>query len=248
MEGAERELLEGHRERLRNRLDREGWSALKPHEMIELVLGQVQPRQDLGGVSRRLISSLGSLGEVFAATREQLLAVPGMTNNMAEWILITGRLIRCYRRVQGVGLIRLESYRKVTEFLSGRLEALRGFSLWVLFADFDFNLIAIEDLRENPVWWEAENVRRLVGDAIGYGAKYLYLVLWRSNPEQGMDGMDSARLDAITSVLNAAELELVDCLLVNEHRSYSMRVHGKMNASGRFAGDDALCERYGAPE
>ena len=36
-------LWEGHRNRLRLRLERDGWDALKPYEMVEIVLCHAMP-------------------------------------------------------------------------------------------------------------------------------------------------------------------------------------------------------------
>ena len=74
-----RPLWEGHRERLRRRMEREGWDALRPHEMVELVLYHAVPRQDLSDISRVLVDRFGSVGGVFRASREELLAVDGVT-------------------------------------------------------------------------------------------------------------------------------------------------------------------------
>ena len=52
-----RPLWEGHRQRLRQRVEREGWDALRPHEMVELVLNRAVPRQNLSDVARRAACS-----------------------------------------------------------------------------------------------------------------------------------------------------------------------------------------------
>ena len=91
-----RPLWEGHRERLRRRMEREGWDALRPHEMVELVLYHAVPRQDLSDISRVLVDRFGSVGGVFRASREELLAVDGVTPTLADCLLTTGRLMRAY--------------------------------------------------------------------------------------------------------------------------------------------------------
>ena len=241
-----RPLWEGHRERLRRRMEREGWDALKPFEMVELVLCHAVPRQDLSDVARLLVDRFGTVGGVFGATREQLMEVPGMTATLAEWIGLTGGLIRAYRDTHSLNDIRLSCYQEVLAFLKPRLDRGDGAGLWALYADFSFNLITYDELREAPKWWDAANVRRMTVEAIGNGARYLYLVLW---PQGGADGMsveDVARLNAIVATLNAADLDLVDCLLVNGGEVYSMRIHGKMNDVRERPGCRAVHERYAA--
>jgi hypothetical protein len=82
-------------------------------------------------------------------------------------------------------------------------------------------------------------------DAIGHDARFVYMVLWRDNPAQGMEDIEIARLNAIASVLCAAELDLVDCLLVNGEEIYSMRVHNQMDSFRATAAGDSLRETYG---
>lgn len=244
-DGEGRPLWEGHRSRLRRRMEREGWNALKPHEMVELVLCHALPRQDLSAVSRLLVDRFGSVGGVFRASREEIMDVPGATPGLAEWIVLTGELIAAYRQMHNVSDIRLDSYHLVAEYLKPLLARKQRSGLWVIYSDFNFNLITITDLQEAGVWWAAENTRRMVMDAIGHGARYVYMVIWKDRPAQGMDDIETARLDAIASVLYAADLDLVDCLLVNNAEVYSMRVHGQMNGFSATAAGGKLRETYG---
>ena len=245
MDADKRPFWEGHRNRLRGRLEREGWSALKPYEMVELVLCHAMPRQDLSEVSRLLVDRFGSVGGVFAASRSQLMAVPGVTHSMAEWIARTGELIQAYRQTHGFDVINLNCYRQVLGFLAPRLRLKPKEGLWVLYADFSFNLISLSDLQESPVWWAAENARRLMMDAIGYGARYLYFILWKPEPSAGLDEGETARLESIASLICAADLDLVDCLLVNSDEVFSMRVHGRMDVLRSTLDSDRLREQYG---
>lgn len=243
-DSAGKPLYEGHRSRLRTRLERDGWDALKPYEMVEVVLCHAMPRQDLSAVSRLLVDRFGSVGGVFRASREALLAVPGVTSGMAEWIVLTGQLVSAYRQLHNVSDIRLDCFQRVMAFLKPLLGQKQRSGVWVIYADFSFNLITVTDLHEAGVWWEAENARRMLMDAIGHDARYVYMVLWKDDPARGMDDIEAARLNAIAAVLCAAELDLVDCLLVNGDDIYSMRVHGHMNRFSATAAGGSLRETY----
>ena len=238
-------LWEGHRSRLRSRLERDGWDALKPYEMVEIVLCYAMPRQDMSPVSRLLVDRFGSVGGVFRASREELLSVQGVSSGMAEWIKLTGALVTVYRQMHNISDIRLHCYKQVMTFLKPLLPEKQKTGLWVIYSDFNFNLITITDLQETGLWWEAENARRIVMDAIGHDARFVYMVLWRDKPSQGMDDIETARLNAIASVLCAAELDLVDCLLVNGEEIYSMRLHNQMNSFKATAAGGSLRETYG---
>lgn len=237
-------LWEGHRERLRRRMEREGWDALKPHEMVELALYHAVPRQDLSDVSRLLVDRFGTVGGVFAASRAQLESVPGVTSALAEWIRLTGELIFAYQSLQNEEDIRLGCYQEVTDFLKPRMGRLGPSELWVLYADFRFNLITYTEIAGGPAWWDAANVRRMMAEAIGNGARYVYLVLAREDASEGMAPGESDRLAAIAATLRSADLDLVDCLLAGGGAFYSMNIHGKLTSIQPDFPHTALHERY----
>ena len=240
-------LWEGHRQRLRQRMEREGWDALKPYEMVELVLYNAVPRQDLSDVSRLLVDRFGSVGGVFAATREQLLSVEGVTETLARWIGLTGELMRAYCDLHAQTDIRLSSYRQVRAFLEPRLDQGDG-RPWAIYADFDFNLICCAPLDGAGPWWGAANARRILTDAIDGGARYVFLVLWGGDALPALTGEDEEILDALAVTLRAAEIDLLDCLLVGGGEIYSMNTHGRMKGVRAVSGQAELHERYAGEE
>ena len=90
----------GHRERLRLRAEKDGLEALRPHEILELVLFYAVPRADVAEVARALVGAMGSPQAVFHAPRDALLAVPGVTRAMADWLMLTGEMIDAYSVIE----------------------------------------------------------------------------------------------------------------------------------------------------
>ena len=232
-------LWEGHRFRLRRRMEREGWDALKPHEMVELVLCHAVPRQNLSDVARLLVDRFGTVGGVFAATREQLMAVGGMTG------MLTGELMRAYHDLHEEGGIRLFNYRHMQAFLASRLACQDCSGLWALYVDFDFNLITYTEFDPSETWWDADNARRMLEEAVGSGARYVFLVLWTAERPAALDDMEAACLEALASTLRAADLDLVDCVVANgDGEMYSMNRNHRMEAIRAESGCGELHERY----
>lgn len=241
---AGRPLWEGHRERLRRRLEREGWEALKPHEMVELVLNYAVPRQDLSDVARLLVDRFGSVGGVFGASREQLLAVGGVTNTLAEWIGLTGELMRAYFDLHNHSDIRLSCCQEVRAFLLSRSGPAAGEGPMMLCADFNFNLIACIELEHPGEWSGAANVRRMLTDAIDNGARYVFLVLPGDGAPPELDGDRSEALDAFAVTLRGAGIDLLDCLLTGGGEVISLNAQGRLQGVRAESGHAALHEYY----
>ena len=222
-----RPIWEGHRKRLRQRMEREGWDALRPHEMVELVLNYAVPRQNLSDVARALVNRFGSVGGVFGASPEALAAVEGMTPALCEWVLITGELMRAYRDLSGESDLRLRCWQEMQAFLRPRLAEMSGAGLWALYADFDFNLITFTDFGAVADCWDAEVARRILVEAISAGARYVYLVRFTGEAPPGIHEAELPRLEAIAATLRAADVDLVDCVLAGGADLRSLRVQGR---------------------
>ena len=241
-----RPLCEGHRDRLRHQMEREGWDSLRPYEMVELVLFHAVPRQDVSDIARVLVDRFGSVGGVFEASREQLSELPEVTPAMAEWIALTGEMMRAYYDVYSQTGIRLSCYQEVRSFLARRRFPRDGTGMWAIYVDFDFNLITLTDFKGDSPWWDAANARRMLGDAICSGARYVILMLRRESAAAGMRAEERTRLEAIAATLRCAGMDLVDCLLADADRIFSMNLNGQMDAIRANSGCAALYERYGS--
>ena len=239
-----RPLWEGHRERLRRRMEREGWDALRPHEMVELVLYHAVPRQDLSDISRVLVDRFGSVGGVFRASREELLAVDGVTPTLADCLLTTGRLMRAYYDMHAQRGIQLRHWQDFLAFLKPRVAAAKGASLWAAYADFDFNLITYTDLSGAEHWWDAENARKLVAEAVDTGARFVYLVRFLPCAADDLDNGEKAWLASIAVALRAVDAELVDCALAGGGELHSMNAEGRLQRVRAESGILALHEEY----
>lgn len=241
---AGRPFWEGHRERLRRRMEREGWDALRPHEMVELVLNYAMPRQDLSNISRVLVDHFGSVGGVFRASREELLAVEGVTPALADCLLTTGRLMRAYYDLHAQRGIQLRRWRDFLAFLRPRIDEAEGAQLWAVYADFDFNLITYTDLSGAECWWNAENARKMVAEAVDTGARFVYLVRFLPAAADDLDEEEKARLASIAVALRAVDAELVDCALAGGGELHSMNAEKRLERVRTESTILALHEAY----
>lgn len=227
---------DGHRNRLRNRLERDGWDSLKPFEMVELVLYHAIPRQDLSDLARNLVDRFKTVGGVFEAPIEQLNEIPGMTDVLAEWISLTGELIAAYYEACGHNNIRLSCYFEAARFLRSRYWRPRE-GMWAVYVDFEFNLITYSRVGTGNAWLDSAGVRQLMTEAIGNGARYVFLV-WCAGGLETLAPYQLDELEDVAAIMNAADMDLVDFLLACGDDIRSMNQQGALN------GVRALPERW----
>ena len=80
------DLHNGHRERLRLRLEKEGIDEFEPHEVLEFLLYYVDQRGDKNPVAHDLLDRFGSLEDVLAADEHILRGVRGVGSRGAVWL------------------------------------------------------------------------------------------------------------------------------------------------------------------
>ncbi|MBQ7830661.1 MAG: RadC family protein [Clostridia bacterium] len=82
-------MHEGHRSRIRNKLDS---SALADHELLEIVLFTAVPRQNTNELAHRLLAQFGSFWEVLNAPFKELCAVKGVGESVAGFLVSLGKI------------------------------------------------------------------------------------------------------------------------------------------------------------
>lgn len=78
------DIHKGHRQRLRDRAQREGLDAFDDHQVLELLLFYAIPRQDVSEIAHLLIRQFGSVKNVLSASIDELMRVKGVGRRVAE--------------------------------------------------------------------------------------------------------------------------------------------------------------------
>lgn len=69
----------GHRQRVRERMLKEGLDGFQDHEILELLLYQSIPRKDTNKIAHKLLLAFGNLSNVINASPKNLMAVDGIS-------------------------------------------------------------------------------------------------------------------------------------------------------------------------
>lgn len=88
---------EGHRERMRQRMMKEGLENFQDHEILEMLLYQYLPRRDTNKLAHRLLDEFGSLTGVLNAKPGSLIMVKGIGMNTACNLALLKEVWRRYK-------------------------------------------------------------------------------------------------------------------------------------------------------
>ena len=76
-----------HRQRLRERYERDGAVSFESHELLELFLFSALPRVNTNPLAHELLNRFGSLYGVFTAKYDELISVAGIGDKTARYII-----------------------------------------------------------------------------------------------------------------------------------------------------------------
>lgn len=234
----------GHRSRLRQRVQQDGFFSLEPHEVIEFLLYYCIPRQNVNALAHTLIDAFGSVRGVLHADAAELTRVPGIGRAAAEWL---SRVGRCTSACAGMDMDDCETQQSYSDTfrhlcaVSGRYPAP---STVMLCFDMEFHLIFERELCPSRAWGEESVLRDALNDILSLRAKNLILVQFTGPIRPEPEEYDRQRAADFSHTLRASGCELLDFILSGESGTYSMFQHGDLSGTPLKDSAAMLREEY----
>ncbi len=160
---------EGHRERLRERFEREGLSKFEPHNALELALFYAVPRKDTNELAHDLIERFGSFSEVLDAPIHELEQVKGIGHNTAVFISLMRDMQRFYQNDKA-NSSKVAGHDEIVEYIFARLSHLKEEHVMLVCVDNRMNMICADILCEGSVNSAALSTRVVVNCALRHNA------------------------------------------------------------------------------
>ena len=96
---AEYKRHQGHRQRMRERVQNYGLDSLAEHEALEYVLYLTNAQKDTNGIAHDLIDRFGDFAAVLEASEEELCTVEGVGPATARMLHLLPQICRYYSRI-----------------------------------------------------------------------------------------------------------------------------------------------------
>lgn len=143
---AENKIHAGHRSRMKHKLISHGQHIFDTYELLEMLLYYVIPYKDTNPISKNLLYAFGGLDGVFNASKEELIEVSGVGENVAELILAVNKL----QDIIGSEMVSDEDdfsdYEEVGRFLVNYFAGKLDRQVVALFLDSSMRLIEFKKL------------------------------------------------------------------------------------------------------
>ena len=157
----EKNIHDGHRNRMRERIKKTGFKGMQEHEILEVLLYYSVPRKDTNPIAHRLINRFGSIAGVFDASEDQLLMVDGITQNSATLIKMLVPLFHEYKKQKKEG-VRLTNEKECAKFLCDYYHGINNETITVLCLDSSCKILAFEPICEGDCSNVMVNCRRVI--------------------------------------------------------------------------------------
>lgn len=222
----------GHRQRLRERFLKVGFSGFSDHEVIELLLTLCIPRCDVKAPAKFLIQRFGSLKAILDAPLDELRKV----NGLGEVAPVALRIIRdaasLYLQQSAEGQVLLNSTDRLESFWQSRLGGVRNEVFEVAYLDSSYHLLkdGVERLEEGIVDRTQVYPRKVMEAALRRGAAGLVVAHNHPAGNARPSVQDKQLTEALLRAASALSVTLVDHLIITQEDTFSFRRAGLLTS------------------
>ena len=220
---AEHKRHQGHRQRMRERVQNYGLDSLAEHEALEYILYLTNAQKDTNGIAHDLIDRFGDFAAVLEASEEELCTVEGVGPATARMLHLLPSISRYY------GRSRTSTARciKTTEQMGSYLMAKFAWS------DYERAMLVSLDSRKRvraAVWLREGTSDRVSLDIKGVVAAAIKggtdaVVLCHTHPNgvalPSMEDMEAT--GSIARALGLVNIHLLDHFILTDTEYFSMR-------------------------
>jgi len=214
-------MHEGHRDRLRERFEKEGLLHFQDHEVLELVLFYAIPRKDTNVIAHELLNTFGSLSGVFEAQTNDLKAVEGIGHHSAVFIKTFLEVMKRYRTDKLKKSVRVITMRDAGEYACELLFGAKEEQVWLLCLNMKSETIACDKICDGTLTESAVYPRKIVSTALKHNAAKIILI---HNHPGGVVKPSDEDINATMSLIKTVrtlDMDFLDHIITSDNRYFS---------------------------
>ncbi len=218
--GNEKNLHEGHRQRLKNRFLESGLDSFQPHNILELLLFYSIPRRDTNDIAHELIEKFGSLSAVFEANFEDLTQVNYITENSATLIKMIPAISRAYLKDKSSHINKADNIEFLEEYLISLFHGEKNEIVYIIFLNNGFDIIGYQKVHEGSVNSSLIDVRKVMDHIVKSNASMIIIAHNHPNGTAYPSMEDIETTGRLLSIFEPFNIPIVEHFVVNDFACY----------------------------
>lgn len=221
--------VEGHRERMRMRAERVTAEKMNPQDLLELLLYYAVPRRDTKEMSAALLGAFGSVEGVLSAAISDICRVSGVGEGVACWLNALGEMLDAYVELDGGDLPVVFNIQRTEHFFTRLFDGCIYPEVWQLFMTGDGRMLGAQPICDNAAWGEPDFLREALSAAMESGARNVTIGQFTLRADPAPEEYDIESTRAYSKILFAADIRLVDHLIISRRGAFSMNGAGLLD-------------------
>ncbi|MDI6795065.1 MAG: DNA repair protein RadC [bacterium] len=223
----DKDLLAGHRKRLRERFRKSGLAGFHDYEIVELILTFAIPRRDVKPLAKELLKRFGNnLAALLDAPLEELEAIRGMGPNTAIFIRLLKEVATEYLRVPIIGKNYLNSLQDVLNYCHHSMSGLRDEVFQVIYLNARNEVLNAERIQAGTVDQSVVYPRKVVEATLKHNASALIFTHNHPSGDPTPSEADKKLTQNLVKAMQAIDVSVHDHLVVARDGYFSFRESG----------------------
>lgn len=222
----EKDIHKNHRQRVFDRLQKDGLDSFYDHEILELMLFYTVPRMDTNPIAHRLINEFGSFSAVLGADIKSLQKVQGVSEKTAILINMIPSLMRRYNMDRLEPKSAIDSFEKASKYVKALMMGKSKENFYVLCLDVENKLIKAQKLKEGSATELIVNPRAIVVEATKHDS--VGVIIAHNHPRGSAQPSfeDIACTKKIALALGVIGIPILDHIIVSDSDVFSFKREG----------------------
>jgi DNA repair protein RadC len=214
----------GHRERLRERIEKNGFDGFHDYEVLEFLLTLIFRQGDVKPLAKDLIKTFGSFSKVLDASIEELENVKGMGKASALSLTAFRQVMAFYFQDQVVSdKIQITKISALVEMLRASIGHKPNEVLFAIFLNAKNEVLATKELGEGTVSQTSAFPRKIVEEALKQKATSIILAHNHPGGIAEPSELDESITTEIQKALALIDISLQDHIILANNEYYSFK-------------------------
>lgn len=218
----EKNIHEGHRQKVRDRYYKGGLDCMPDHNVLEMLLFFGIPYKDTNEIAHRLMEKFGSFSGVLKADRADLKNVKGMTENAACLLSMLLPVFKRYTDDLMKEKPTLASTEQIVNFIRPRFLDTTNEKVYLICLDGNHTLISVRFIDEGDVASANINLRAIASAVIETKAASAVLVHNHPNSISLPSQADISATKKAYDFLAMLKVRLLDHIIISQTGHCSM--------------------------